>query len=326
MPYASKYYDPKKAHDYYMRNRELKGYENRYGGARGDGTSAASGMPVNTAKKTSSSSSSTRSSSTSLSSNSSSSVRASFGAPGSMSNGSSSVQASFGAPGSSTKNKVAGQVVESMYQGSNSRAAVHYTYTVRESTGDDELDELIEKYDKVKAGFNALKKEHKKGNDALRKDLKNLSKEDKQSFREAIDYNNELHKQDTAGAKKEMEEIKAAIKKRREAIKREKQEKKQRNAEAKLYIQDQMNQERDETIKKVNKSIDNDMLSETRRFADNLQKRRQNGERIDNKVLLAQIKALSGRAKKSKIKYKKKYVSEYKTKYKEELDRYYKNG
>lgn len=43
MAYASKYYDPVKAHEYYMRNRELKGYENRYGGSRGDGTSAASG-------------------------------------------------------------------------------------------------------------------------------------------------------------------------------------------------------------------------------------------------------------------------------------------
>lgn len=42
MAYASKYYDPEKAHEYYMRTRELKGYENRYGGSRGDGTSAAS--------------------------------------------------------------------------------------------------------------------------------------------------------------------------------------------------------------------------------------------------------------------------------------------
>lgn len=40
--YASKYYDPVKAHAYYMKTRELKGYENRYGGHRGNGTSAAS--------------------------------------------------------------------------------------------------------------------------------------------------------------------------------------------------------------------------------------------------------------------------------------------
>lgn len=326
MPYASKYYDPKKAHDYYMRTRELKGYENRYGGARGDGTSAASGMVVNNNSTSNNSSRVTRTASStygSLGSSNSSSTAMTFGPPGTGANNSSN---GLKIGPANPKNKVAGQVVESMYKGSHSGAAVHYTYTVRESTGDDELDELIEKYDKVKAGFDALKKEHKKGNDAFKKDWKSLSKEDKQSFREAINYNNEVHKQDTAGAKKEMEELKAAIKKRREAIKREKQEKKQRDAEAKLYIQDQMNQERDETIKKVNKSIDNDMLSETRRFADNLQKRRQNGERIDNKVLLAQIKALSGRAKKSKIKYKKKYISEYKTKYKEELDRYYKNG
>ena len=46
MAYASKYYDPVKAHEYYMRTRELKGYENRYGGSRGNGTSAASGGTV----------------------------------------------------------------------------------------------------------------------------------------------------------------------------------------------------------------------------------------------------------------------------------------
>lgn len=46
MAYASKYYDPVKAHEYYMRTRKLKGYENRYGGSRGNGTSAASGGTV----------------------------------------------------------------------------------------------------------------------------------------------------------------------------------------------------------------------------------------------------------------------------------------
>lgn len=42
MAYASKYYDPVKAHEYYERTKVLKGYEDRYGGSRGDGTSAAS--------------------------------------------------------------------------------------------------------------------------------------------------------------------------------------------------------------------------------------------------------------------------------------------
>lgn len=42
MAYANKYYDPDKAHAYYMKNRELKGYEDRYGGWRGNGTSGAS--------------------------------------------------------------------------------------------------------------------------------------------------------------------------------------------------------------------------------------------------------------------------------------------
>ncbi len=42
MAYASKYYDPVKAHEYYERTKVLKGYADRYGGSRGDGTSAAS--------------------------------------------------------------------------------------------------------------------------------------------------------------------------------------------------------------------------------------------------------------------------------------------
>lgn len=40
MAYASKYYDPVKAHEYYMRTRELKGYENRYGGPKEDATTS----------------------------------------------------------------------------------------------------------------------------------------------------------------------------------------------------------------------------------------------------------------------------------------------
>ena len=41
--YSNPYYDPEKAHEYYMRTRQLKGYADRYGGHRGNGTSAASG-------------------------------------------------------------------------------------------------------------------------------------------------------------------------------------------------------------------------------------------------------------------------------------------
>jgi hypothetical protein len=67
------------------------------------------------------------------------------------------------------------------------------------------------------------------------------------------------------------------------------------------------------------------MISEAKRIADDIKRRRDNNENIDSNVLLAQLKSLSGRAKKSKIKYKKKYVDEYKTKYNEELNRYYKN-
>lgn len=58
MAYSSKYYDPVKAHEYYMKTRELKGYADRYGGSRGDGTSAAStGIDYAEARKNASGSS-----------------------------------------------------------------------------------------------------------------------------------------------------------------------------------------------------------------------------------------------------------------------------
>lgn len=314
MAYASKYYDPQKAHEYYMRNRELKGYENRYGGARGDGTSAASGMKVSNNSSNSTSSTIRRTSSSSGSSDSS------------VSEGISRVDnSSKYVPGETRSTSIH----------TLSGATINSSYTVRESTNDSELDELIRNYDQLKSGLKAVREEHKSNISHLRDDMRNSSsREDKAGFKEAIAYNNSLHKQDVDQIKEDIKKAKEAIKARREAMKREKKElkekeraerkaQKQRDIEASAYIKDRMNAERDETIKKVNKSVDNDMLSEAQRFADNLKKRRQNGERIDNKVLLSQLRALSGRAKKSKIKYKNKYVNEYKTRYKEEMDRYY---
>lgn len=47
MAYANKYYDPVKAHEYYLRTRQLKGYANRYGGSRGgDGTPNATSKAI----------------------------------------------------------------------------------------------------------------------------------------------------------------------------------------------------------------------------------------------------------------------------------------
>ena len=317
MAYASKYYDPQKAHEYYMKTRKLKGYENRYGGARGDGTSAASGMKKSNNSGNSTSSITRRTNSSSRSSGS-------------------SISRIISKTDNSSK-YVPGETRVSSMQ-TLSGATINSSYIIRESTNDPELDELVRNYDKLKSGLKAVREEHKSNISHLRDDMrKSSSREDKASFKEAISYNNSLHKQDVDkikdDIKKAKEAIKArreAIKARREAIKREKKAQKQKekaqkqkDIEASAYIKDRMNAERDETIKKVNKSVDNDMLSEAQRIVNNLKKRRQNGERIDNKVLLSQLRALSGRAKKSKIKYKKKYVKEYKTRYKEEMDRYY---
>lgn len=314
MAYASKYYDPQKAHEYYMKTRQLKGYENRYGGARGDGTSAASGMKKSNNSGNSTSSVTRRTNSSSRSSGS-------------------SISRIISKTDNSSK-YVPGETRFSSMQ-TLSGATINSSYIIRESTNDSELDELIRNYDKLKSGLKAVREEHKNNISQLRDDMRKSSsreehknnisqiRDDKASFKEAISYNNSLYKQDIDKIKDDIKKAKEAIKARREAIKREKKAQKQKDIEASAYIKDRMNAERDETIKKVNKSVDNDMLSEAQRFVNNLKKRRQNGERIDNKVLLSQLRALSGRAKKSKIKYKKKYVNEYKTRYKEEMDRYY---
>lgn len=365
MAYASKYYDPQKAHDYYMKNRQLKGYANRYGGARGDGTSAASGMPVPAENKTTTSSTTTTKKTSGSPKVEYKEVTASGPALSSTSKITDSSKISNYRKNSG---KVAGQKLHGYWQGGVSKAMMNFDYVVRASTGDDTLDELAEKYDIVKNGLAALKKSHKETTANFRKDWKSLSKEDKASYTYAINYNNNLHKQDVAAAKKEIDQLKTAMKQRREQLKAEKAaerqkqkeehqkqkaekaaerqkqkeererqkiekqkqraekvSQKQSDTEAKAYIKNQMDMERDETVKKVNKSVDDDMLTEAKRFADNLQKRRKNGEQIDNKVVLSQLKAMSGRAKKTKIKNKRKYINEYNTRYKEEMDNYYKN-
>ena len=372
MAYSSKYYDPQKAHDYYMKNRQLKGYENRYGGARGDGTSAASGMPVPAEKKTTISTTSTTKKSSSSSNAEYKEVTVSGPALSSTAKVTDSSKISNYRKNSG---KSAGEKNIATYRSAASDAPYMVDYVIRASTGDDKLDELAERYDIVKGAIKAFKKSTKEANAGFKKDWKSLSKDDKISYRDAINANNDFLKKDTAAAQKELDQIKTAMKQRREQMKAEKQQqraekaaerqrqkeerqkqkaeqaaerKKQKEArdqqkiekqkqrvakanqaqkdrEASAYIKKQMESERDDTIKKVNKSVDDEMLSEAKRFADDVKKRRQNGETINNREVLSRLKAMSGRAKKTKIRSKRKYVDEYKMRYKEEMDTYYKN-
>jgi hypothetical protein len=355
MAYASKYYDPDKAHDYYMRTRELIGYEDRYGGWRGNGTSGgssgvtriASGNSVSGSISNGSSGNSYRTKVTRI---------ASAGTSNRSSSNSSSGSNNSSQKSTSTRN--AGEVRTASIR-TLSDAVFPVKYTVRASTGNDDLDNLLENYDKLRSGLKAYREDSKRNDESLRNDMRNASTwEDKIGFKDALDYNKRLYKQDTDKIKSDLNALKTAIKQQREAIKQEKQkqreeakrqreeakkekqrqreeakrqreearqqqrEKKTRDTNAQHEIQNRLNSERDNAIKKVNKSVDDDMLTETKRFVDKVNKQRKSGKQINNKVILSQLRALSGRAKKAKIKYQRQYTNDYKNKYKEELARY----
>ena len=286
MAYASEYYDPEKAHDYYMRTRELKGYDDRYGGWRGNGTSGgssgatriASGNSVSGSISNRSSGNSYRTGVARISSGNSSS-----GSISARSNNSSSQK--------STSIRNAGEERTATIR-TLSDAVFSVKYTARASTGNDDLDKLLESYDKLRSGLKAYREDSKRNNDALRNDMRNAStQEDKIGFKDAIDYNKRLYKQDTDKIKSDLNALKTAIKQQREAIKHEKQKRK------------------DNAIKKVNKSVDDDMLTEAKRFVDEVNKQRKSGKQINNKVVLSKLRALSGRTKKAKIKYERQYIN-----------------
>lgn len=229
--YASKYYDPVKAHEYYMKNRELKGYENRYGGSRGDGTSAASNGGKQIVSKT---------------------------------------EEQKKAESTKTHNK--------------------------------NLSEQIKKKQ------NSTKEQI----NSLREQLRNMSKEDKKANRQAI-----------------QEQINALREASQDEIQRMKQQTKggstsgfnQKGMEAASYIKKQMEEERDNIIKKTNKDVDRDMLADVWRLQNDIEAMRKSGRGFGHKEFLTRINKMLGKAKKKKEKAKKKRTSEYKQKYKDEIDK-----
>ena len=219
LAYASKYYDPVKAHEYYERTKVLIGYEDRYGGSRGNGTSAAS---------TGSAVSSSSSSSTSSSSNTSSSGK---------------------------------------------------TLTA-EQKHNQEIKNKIQN---------------------LRDKLKNMSKEDRAKNRDSIqDQIQALREQTKGGSTSGFN---------------------QKGYEAAAYIKNQMEQERDEVIKKANKDADNEMLSDVKKLAADIKAMRESGRGYSHKQFASKIKAMLGKTKKAKIKAKRKHINNYKQKYKDEIDK-----
>lgn len=211
MAYASKYYDPVKAHEYYMKTRELKGYKDRYGGSRGNGTSAASG-----------------------------------GYTGKTNSGNNSTKHSSGS-------------------------------TRKHNT-------------KIQAQISDLRQQYN-----------NMSTKDRKTNRDAIeDQIQSLREQIRGGSTSGFN---------------------QKGKEASAYIKKQIEQERNNVIKKANKAADKEMLDKVKKLQTEIKTAREKDQGFNFKEYDSRIRAMLGEAKKIKIRTKSRLTSEYTQKYKDEIDK-----
>lgn len=201
MAYASKYYDPDKAHAYYMKHRKLKGYEDRYGGSRGDGTSAATTGVIQSKSGN----------------RNGSSVSGVIRSSNSNRNNRNGVSVS-GVIGSSNSNNRNGVSVSGVIGSSNSNQ-----------------------------------------NSNIKRQIENL--------------------------------------------------------------QDSIKKDRDKAIEKSNKEVDDAVLNDVKRLIANIKRIRESGRKVSNQELLSRINSLLGKAKKTKIKARQKYISEYKQRYNDEIEK-----
>lgn len=254
MAYASKYYDPVKAHEYYMKNRELKGYEDRYGGSRGNGTSAAS-------------------------------------------NG--------------------GHPIISEKQAAKQRQSATNSHNQKIQN------EINENRRNTQAEINENRRNTQASIQMLRDELNSMSKEDRKANRALI------QQQIAALRQISRDEISALRQNNNDKIQELRMQKKggstagfnEKGKEAAAYIKNQMEQERDEVIKKTNKDTDREMLNSVRRLAKDIEAMRNSGRGFSHKQFAAKIKAMLGQTKKKKIKAKRKHMSDYKQRYKDEIDK-----
>lgn len=248
MAYSSKYYDPQKAHEYYMKTRELKGYENRYGGSRGDGTSAAS-------------------------------------TPGYLSDSLIRLNSSSD---TISKQLATNQNIQNQIRNLQQQLSQHITNT-RVNT-----ESLINE-------LNSMSPEDRMANRSYYQELIDHNRQDLENVRNSISDQIQRLQQNTVGGSTSGFN--------------------QKGREAAMYIKKQMEEERDEIIKKTNKDTDDNMLNDVRKLAADIKAMRDSGRGFSHKEFASRIKILLGEAKKSKIKAKKKYVREYMQKYKDEIDK-----
>lgn len=281
MPYASKYYDPQKAHEYYMRTRELKGYEDRYGGSRGDGTSYASSGKIYQGK---------------------------------TAKAKEEAAAKVKAHNTNIDNQL-----KSLHDNTSDVDRLKVEMAKNKNEVRSRINEINSKIKELQSQYNGMSKEDKKAyryeiQDAIadyRNQIKQIRRDyqdGSSSIRDQI-HSAKLSKKDTA------QELKMQKKGGSTSGFNEKGKK------AAAYIKDQMERERDDLIVKTNKDLDDEMLGKAKHLESDIRNIRKNGGTFNNKEMLSRLKALVGETKKTKDRRKRKNVSEYKQKYKDEIDK-----
>ena len=288
--YASKYYDPDKAHEYYLKNRDLKGYENRYGGSRGDGTSAAS---------TSGYLSSYQRELKSASSDSEMGIE-----PIHNTSSSNSISGSLGYSDSS--------VSRSMDSYAKRKLDLHQKNLTQINGINSQIDNLRNKLRGMSAADKQANRESINDQiDKLKADIKSIRRK-------------EARDKDAISDEKHKAQLEA-----KDAKQREKQQKKggstsgfnQKGKEAAAYIKKQMDDERDSIVMKTNADTDKTMLSKVDALVDRIQKLRSSGQRYNSKQFLSEVKSMLNEVKKTKAKTLAKAKADYVKKYKEEIDK-----
>ena len=275
--YASKYYDPDKAHEYYMKTRELKGYENRYGGSRGDGTSAAStsgyvseyqkkqesNKAYNTGVKTKATQSKT-----------------------SYNNKVSQLKDTTSKAKQQTTSKING--INNQIKNLQERLK-NMSREEKERWSIEIKDQIFELREKIKD----LRESQRDYNNTTRLQIRNLKQQQ-------ADEAQRLRQQQKGGSTSGFNE---------------------KGKEAAAYIKQQMETERDETIKKINAETDSKMLDQVKSFAERIKQIRAGGQKYDTKKFLAQTKSLLGKVKKTKTKTAREQKDAYRAKYIDEIDK-----
>ena len=288
MPYASKYYDPQKAHEYYERTKKLKGYENRYGGSRGDGTSAAStsGYLSDYARQRQQIQAHNNRIAEQISQ---------------VSN-TSNIDSEASARRTDIRVSTARELADVRQQIADAQRDYKQTMAnLKQQYGG--------KVPKDIADHN--KKEYKKQVAALRKRLKAIRENQRKQLEELAEKKREerLAKRD------------AAQRLRQQTRGGSTAGFNQKGKEAAAYIKKEIEKERDKLTKKTNSVLDKQMLSSVNKLARHIDALRRSGGNYSNADLLKQINGMSKKVAKAKKSISNSNKKEFVSRYKAEIDK-----